>query len=107
MTAGRGVVHSERRPKELQDKIHQPWLQLWAALPAKDEEVAFLHRLRRAFRFGEEDGVTARVLIGSAFGFSLSCPYLAAYPIPGYQNRPGHALTLAAKQGERATPGQR
>src|SRR5271167_3472767 len=46
MTAGRGVVHSERRPTELQDKMHTiHGLQLWAALPAKDEEVepAFFH----------------------------------------------------------------
>jgi redox-sensitive bicupin YhaK (pirin superfamily) len=50
MTAGRGVVHSERRPEELRDRVHlNHGLQLWAALPAKDEEVepafTFIHRV--------------------------------------------------------------
>ena len=46
MTAGRGVVHSERRPVDLRGRVHSiHGLQLWAALPAQDEEVepAFIH----------------------------------------------------------------
>src|SRR3954465_9499165 len=41
MTAGRGIVHSERTPPALRDagsRMHG--LQLWVALPAKDEETA-------------------------------------------------------------------
>src|SRR6202142_87212 len=71
MTAGRGVVHSERRPKELQDKVHSNHgLQLWAALPAKDEEVepAFIHTPSVNIPTGEEGGLAIRVLIGHAFG---------------------------------------
>src|SRR5512139_2368302 len=41
MTAGRGIVHSERTPDDLRAvarRVHG--LQLWAALPASDEEIA-------------------------------------------------------------------
>lgn len=39
MTAGRGIVHSERTPKDLVGKPHRTHgLQLWAALPVAHEE---------------------------------------------------------------------
>src|SRR5215468_4241135 len=46
MTAGRGIVHSERKPDDLMDRnygIHG--LQLWAALPREHEEIepSFAH----------------------------------------------------------------
>jgi len=71
MTAGRGVVHSERRPKDLQARVHVlHGLQLWAALPRQDEEVepAFIHTPAHLIPTCDRDGVSARVLIGSAFG---------------------------------------
>src|SRR4029453_18111108 len=46
MTAGSGVVHSERRPPDLHDVAHtMHGLQLWAALPTEVEEAApsFVH----------------------------------------------------------------
>lgn len=73
MTAGRGVVHSERRPEDLRDRVHMNHgLQLWAALPQKDEEVepAFIHTPAHAIPTWQGDGVTARVLIGSIFGLN-------------------------------------
>jgi len=71
MTAGRGIVHSERRPEDLRDKescLHG--LQLWLALPAADEEVepSFEHTPAVAIPQVKNDGVVTRVLIGSAFG---------------------------------------
>ena len=71
MTAGRGVVHSERRPKDLQARVHVlHGLQLWAALPRQDEEVepVFIHTPAHLIPTWDQDGVSARVLIGSAFG---------------------------------------
>ena len=39
MTAGRGIVHSERTPEDLRGAARRSHgLQLWAALPAADEE---------------------------------------------------------------------
>jgi redox-sensitive bicupin YhaK (pirin superfamily) len=105
MTAGRGVVHSERRPKELRDKLHtNHGLQLWAALPAKDEEVepAFLHTPAARIPVWEEGGVTARVLIGNAFELTSPVHTFADTLYLDIRIDPGHALTLAAAQGERA-----
>ena len=46
MTAGRGIVHSERTPDDLRQRAYrQHGLQLWAALPLAHEEAApeFVH----------------------------------------------------------------
>ncbi len=40
MTAGRGIVHSERTPEDQRaQRRRSHGLQLWAALPAEDEEI--------------------------------------------------------------------
>ncbi len=71
MTAGRGIVHSERTPPDL---LGQPrrshGLQLWAALPVADEEMApsFVHTAAEAIPQLELGGAQVRVLVGSAFG---------------------------------------
>lgn len=72
MTAGRGIVHSERTPDDLRGverRVHG--LQLWAGLPAEHEEDApsFSHTPAAALpSVTLPGGVTARVLIGQAFG---------------------------------------
>jgi redox-sensitive bicupin YhaK (pirin superfamily) len=104
MTAGRGVVHSERRPKELQDKVHtNHGLQLWAALPAKDEEVepAFFHTPAERIPIREQGGVAARVLIGNAFEMTSPVHTYAETLYLDIRVDAGQALTLAPSQGER------
>ena len=71
MTAGRGIVHSERTPDDLrQVQRRSHGLQLWSALPAADEELApsFAHTPASALPVVEADGATVRVLIGEAYG---------------------------------------
>jgi redox-sensitive bicupin YhaK (pirin superfamily) len=71
MTAGRGIVHSERTPDELrQTRRVSHGLQLWAALPEADEECApsFEHTPAAAIPQLEVGGAAVRVLIGEAFG---------------------------------------
>ena len=71
MTAGRGIVHSERKPERLLDDVYvNHGLQLWAALPQAYEEVepSFAHTAAGAIPELEVQGVRVRVLIGSAFG---------------------------------------
>lgn len=71
MTAGRGIVHSERTPEDLRGVARRSHgLQLWAALPAADEETepGFAHTPAAAIPQLEVGGATVRVLIGSAFG---------------------------------------
>ena len=71
MTAGRGIVHSERTAPERRvngDKLHG--LQCWVALPADKEEIdpSFFHRAAEDLPFVTDTGFTARVVAGQAFG---------------------------------------
>jgi len=71
MTAGRGIVHSERTPKDLVGVPHRTHgLQLWAALPKahEEDEPSFAHTPAAAIPEMVVDGARVRVLIGSAFG---------------------------------------
>ncbi len=71
MTAGCGIVHSERKPQRLRHDVYtNHGLQLWAALPQAFEEVepSFTHTAASAIPEVDEQGVRARVLIGEAFG---------------------------------------
>lgn len=77
MTAGRGIVHSERTPDDLRSITRRSHgLQLWAALPAAHEEDApgFSHTPAEAIPSVQVQGVPVRVLIGSAFGLSSPVP---------------------------------
>ena len=71
MTAGRGIVHSERKPEHLLDATYvNHGLQLWAALPQAHEEVepSFSHTAAEQIPALEVQGVAVRVLVGEAFG---------------------------------------
>jgi redox-sensitive bicupin YhaK (pirin superfamily) len=71
MTAGRGIVHSERKPDDLRDKPYVTHgLQLWAALPLEFEEVepSFAHTPADAIPQVDLPGARVRVLVGEAFG---------------------------------------
>ena len=71
MSAGRGIVHSERTPKELIDTPHRSHgLQLWIALPEAEEDSApsFQHVPAEAIPRVRIDGATAHVVAGSAYG---------------------------------------
>jgi hypothetical protein len=73
MTAGCGIVHSERKPEDLLDTSYRlHGLQLWAALPQAQEECppAFFHTPADALPCLDIDGASVRVLIGSAWGHS-------------------------------------
>lgn len=71
MTAGRGIVHSERRPPALADTSYvNHGIQLWAALPLAQEDCppSFTHTPASALVQCRVADATVRVLIGSAFG---------------------------------------
>ena len=77
MTAGRGIVHSERTPEEWRGRERTSHgLQLWAALPAEDEELepSFSHTPAAAIPALRLPGAEVRVLIGSAFGARSPVP---------------------------------
>ena len=71
MTAGHGIVHSERTGAELRktgSRVHG--LQLWVGLPRDKEETApeFAHYPAGSLPELEDGGVRVRVLAGSAYG---------------------------------------
>lgn len=72
MTAGRGIVHSERATPEFRERggtMHG--LQMWLALPEAHEQDApsFEHHSKHTLpELAPAPGVTGRVLIGAAFG---------------------------------------
>jgi redox-sensitive bicupin YhaK (pirin superfamily) len=73
MTAGRGIVHSERTAADHRDggePLHG--LQLWVALPAKDEEMtpAFAHTPAAEIPELRDNGLTLRVIAGSMQGLA-------------------------------------
>lgn len=71
MTAGRGIVHSEKVTDEIKasgQRLHG--LQIWVALPLEKEEIDadFRHYPASEIPSVDVDGVDVRVVIGSAFG---------------------------------------
>ncbi|HET9930642.1 MAG TPA: pirin family protein [Polyangiaceae bacterium] len=75
MTAGRGIVHSERCPDALRasgGELHG--LQLWVALPqpAEECEPSFEHVEGEGLPLVDVHGVSVRVLAGEAYGAKAS-----------------------------------
>jgi len=71
MTAGRGIVHSERTdPTLLSQSRRAHGLQAWVALPEADEETdpAFAHHPEADLPSYETGGLWARLIAGSAYG---------------------------------------
>ncbi|SEA13937.1 pirin family protein [Variovorax sp. YR216] len=71
MTAGRGIVHSERKPERLLQATYvNHGLQLWCALPQAHEEAepSFTHTAAEDIPALDVQGVPVRVLVGEAFG---------------------------------------
>jgi redox-sensitive bicupin YhaK (pirin superfamily) len=71
MTAGRGIAHSERAPKESHGKtVKVHGFQTWVALPKSNEEAAptFFHHGKDALPVIAGDGATVRLAVGSLYG---------------------------------------
>lgn len=70
MTAGRGIVHSERAGDDLDTHSRLHGIQSWIALPNDQEEIeaAFIHYPSNDLPDLDIDGVSVRVIIGDAYG---------------------------------------
>ena len=98
MTAGRGIVHSERTPKDLVGKPHVTHgLQLWAALPKahEEDEPSFYHTPAADLPRFLVDGACVRILIGSAFGQTSPVKAYSHTLYLDVQMKAGHELTLS------------
>lgn len=72
MVAGSGIVHSEREREEVTAVDHRlHGLQLWLALPEKDQETApeFIHYPDATIPSTNVNGVPVKVIMGQAFGY--------------------------------------
>jgi len=71
MTAGRGIVHSERtHPDDRADGYALHGMQCWVALPVADEECepAFVHHPAASLPKLQRDGAELTVIAGHAYG---------------------------------------
>lgn len=77
MTAGKGVVHTERTPEHLRKtKKMLHGLQIWVALPIEEEfcEPSFSHVAANEIPSWEENGVHFKLIAGKAFGKESPVP---------------------------------
>ncbi|RFS18285.1 pirin family protein [Emticicia sp. C21] len=77
MTAGKGIVHSERTPEYLRasDKMLHG-LQIWVAMPKglEDMDPSFYHASEDVIPTWENDGVAYKLIAGTAFGHKSPVP---------------------------------
>jgi redox-sensitive bicupin YhaK (pirin superfamily) len=105
MTAGRGIVHSERTDTERRangDSLHG--LQMWVALPAAQEEMApdFAHYAVGDFPMLRDNGKTVRVVVGAAYGERSPVKTTSATLFADVHLDAGSSLPLDAGYEERA-----
>jgi redox-sensitive bicupin YhaK (pirin superfamily) len=105
MTAGRGIVHSERTGPETRAAGHRlHGIQSWIGLPQADEETlpSFQHAAAADLPEREENGVILKLIAGSAFG--MTAPVRTFSPIFYADARfaAGGRLTIAPEHEERA-----
>lgn len=77
MTAGRGIVHSERTPDAERARGYRlHGIQLWVALPKEFEEVepSFTHHPKETLPEFDWDGAKVKLLLGQAFGQQSPVP---------------------------------
>ena len=105
MTAGKGIVHSERSPAETRAEGPVFYgMQTWLALPDGREEIdpAFEHAGEDALPLVEGDGMSARVLMGTLWGRTAGITQHAATIYADILLNPGAAIEIEAEADERA-----
>ena len=104
MTAGRGIVHSERAGDDLHTTSQLHGIQSWMALPVDEEECDpdFVHYPASDLPAFEHGGVQVTVIIGEAFG--QRSPVAVRAPMLYLELRlpAGSQITVPADYDERA-----
>ena len=105
MTAGKGIVHSERTP-QAERAAGSPisGMQTWLALPDGQEEIdpAFEHIAADFLPKVEGDGVTATIIMGSLWGQTAPTTQHAATIYADIAMQAGATLPIDAEADERA-----
>lgn len=105
MTAGRGIVHSERTPEELRgEPMAMSGLQTWIALPGTHEEQApsFANTNRGRLPEFDADGVSGRVVIGNFQGMRSPVVTASETLYVDLRLAQGASVQIAADSEERA-----
>ena len=105
MTAGSGIVHSERTDPSLRSSggfMHG--MQAWVALPEADEECPpdFAHHAAAALPEFSDGGVRARLIAGSAYGLTNGVQTFSPLFYLHVELAAGARLALPAEHAERA-----
>jgi redox-sensitive bicupin YhaK (pirin superfamily) len=104
MTAGKGIVHSERTPDEERangSTVHG--IQTWVALPLADEdsEPSFEHHPASTLPQLERNGVALRIIAGTAFGHTAPARTYSGTLYVAAEFAPGSAIALEPEHEER------
>jgi len=105
MTAGRGIVHSERTPEELRGSpMSISGLQTWIALPEDKEEVApsFDNTGHATLPVFDNEGVSGRLVIGSFSGLRSPVRTASDTLYADIRLAPGSKVAIPADTEERA-----
>lgn len=105
MTAGRGIVHSERTPEELRGApMSVSGLQTWIALPDHKEEIAPVFENTASATLPEfsAEGVAGRVVIGSFEGHRSPVTTYHDTLYVDVRLEPGARIRIPAEAEERA-----
>ncbi|WP_343526500.1 pirin family protein [Sphingomonas sp.] len=105
MTAGHGIVHSERSPGEARPKGPVlSGIQTWLALPEAQEEMdpTFEHVAAEALPEIEGQGATARVIMGELWGARAPTTTYAGTIYADIALEPGGSIPIDASAEERA-----
>ncbi len=105
MTAGSGIVHSERSPGDERAKGPElSGIQTWIALPEAQEEIApaFEHVTKAQLPVVEDGCATARVIMGSLWGRTASTTTYAGTIYADILLAPGGMIPIDADADERA-----
>ncbi|MFS8035979.1 pirin family protein [Xanthobacter sp. AM11] len=105
MTAGRGIVHSERHDAAVKARGGPLFgIQSWIALPKAQEEnaPAFLHAGTAALPVVSEPGVSARIILGSAYGATSPVPLASPATYAEITLAPGALLPIDPTFEDRA-----
>lgn len=105
MTAGRGIVHSERTALQVRQQQSSLFgLQCWVALPRAQEESdpAFVHTGVAQLPVEAGEGVAARIVAGSFFGRRSPVPTLSDLVFADVTLQPGATVTVPPEYDELA-----
>ena len=104
MTAGSGIVHSERSPQALRPEGPGLYgMQTWLALPDGREEVppAFDHVPADGLPLIEDGAACARVLMGTLWGATAATPQHSSTIYADIELGPGGSIPIEADADER------